>query len=49
LKLDPQEFLAINNAYSFFAQTGGLLLTGPTHTNVMDVRVGLISGGVARP
>lgn len=43
LKLDPQDYLAINNAYPFFAQTGGLLVTGPTHTNVMDVRVGLIA------
>lgn len=42
LKLDPQSFLAINNSYPFFEQTGGLLVTGPTHTNVMDVRVGLI-------
>jgi glycerate-2-kinase len=41
-KLDPQSFLAINNAYPFFERTGGLLVTGPTHTNVMDVRVGLI-------
>ncbi len=44
LGLNPQDFLAINNAYPFFAQTDGLLLTGPTHTNVMDVRVGLIAG-----
>ena len=40
--LDPAEFLAINNAYPFFDRTGGLLKTGPTHTNVMDVRVGLV-------
>jgi glycerate 2-kinase len=44
LELNPHEFLAINNTYPFFAQTGALLLTGPTHTNVMDVRVGLIAG-----
>ncbi len=37
--LNPAEFLAINNSYPFFEQTGGLLLTGPTHTNVMDLRV----------
>lgn len=42
--LDPRSFLAINNAYPFFAATGGLLITGPTHTNVMDVRVGLRAG-----
>ncbi|MDZ4687998.1 MAG: DUF4147 domain-containing protein [Planctomycetaceae bacterium] len=42
LGLHPAPFLAINNAYTFLQQTGGLLLTGPTHTNVMDVRVGLM-------
>ena len=40
--LKPAEFLAINNAYPFFEQTAGLLKTGPTHTNVMDLRVVLI-------
>lgn len=40
--LDPAEFLAINNSYPFFEQTGGLLLTGPTHTNVMDLRVAIV-------
>jgi glycerate-2-kinase len=34
--------MAINNSYAFFDQTGGLLKTGPTHTNVMDVQVVLI-------
>lgn len=46
--LDPQRFLAINNAYPFFAQTGGLLVTGPTHTNVMDLRVGIVAGNSQR-
>ena len=40
--LRPDPFLAVNNAYRFFEQTGGLLKTGPTHTNVMDVGVVLI-------
>lgn len=40
--LTPQPFLSINNSYAFFDQTGGLLKTGPTHTNVMDVQVVLI-------
>jgi glycerate-2-kinase len=40
--LAPGPFLAINNSYAFFDQTGGLLKTGPTHTNVMDVQVVLI-------
>jgi glycerate-2-kinase len=37
--LAPEPFLAINNSYAFFEQTGGLLKTGPTHTNVMDLQV----------
>jgi glycerate 2-kinase len=40
--LDPKKFLAVNNSYPFFEQTGGLFKTGPTHTNVMDLRVLLI-------
>ena len=40
--LNPADFLAINNSYPFFEQTEGLLLTGPTHTNVMDLRVALV-------
>lgn len=39
LGLRPGEFLRRNDAYAFFAQTGGLLQTGPTGTNVCDVRV----------
>jgi glycerate 2-kinase len=40
--LDSRYFLSINNAYEFFDRTGGLLRTGPTHTNTMDVRVVVI-------
>jgi hydroxypyruvate reductase len=40
--LDSAEFLAINDAYHFFEQAGGLIKTGPTHTNVMDLRVALV-------
>jgi len=40
--LNADDFLAINNSYPFFEQAGGLLKTGPTHTNVMDLRVALI-------
>ena len=42
----PAPFLAINDSYTFFDRVGGLLRTGPTHTNVMDVRVALV---VPRP
>jgi glycerate 2-kinase len=41
--LDPAEFLARNDSYSFFDATGDLLKTGLTQTNVMDVRVILIA------
>jgi glycerate 2-kinase len=37
--LDPADFLARNDAYHFFSLLGALLKTGPTHTNVCDVRV----------
>jgi hydroxypyruvate reductase len=39
LRLDPQNNLARNDAYHFFQQTGGLFITGPTQTNVCDLRV----------
>jgi len=37
--LDPRDFLRHNDVYTFFQQVGGLIQTGPTHTNVCDVRV----------
>jgi len=42
--LDPGGFLAANDSYHFFEPLGDLLKTGPTNTNVMDVRLVLISG-----
>ncbi len=33
-----------NDSHPFFRQTGGLIVTGPTGTNVMDVRVLLLAG-----
>src|SRR4051812_3492280 len=42
LGLDAQACLANNDATAFFAATGDLLLTGPTLTNVNDVRVILV-------
>lgn len=41
LDLNPFEYLENNNAYEFFKQVGGLLITGPTQTNVTDIVVGL--------
>jgi len=40
--LDPKAYLENNDSYSFFKNLGDLLITGPTHTNVMDVRILLI-------
>ncbi len=41
--LAPADFLARHDAYHFFEPLGGLLQTGLTHTNVMDLRVILVS------
>lgn len=40
--LDPDAYLADNDATAFFEKTGDLLTTGPTLTNVNDIRVILI-------
>ena len=40
--LDPKVYLENNDAYPFFQRLGDLLMTGPTHTNVMDVRILLV-------
>jgi hydroxypyruvate reductase len=40
--LDPNFYLDNNDAYPFFEKLGDLLITGPTHTNVMDVRIILV-------
>jgi hydroxypyruvate reductase len=37
--LDPADYLARNDAYHFFDPLGALIRTGPTHTNVCDLRV----------
>jgi glycerate 2-kinase len=42
LGLDPGAYLDNNDATTFFAATGDLLLTGPTLTNVNDIRVILV-------
>lgn len=42
LGCDPQHFLARNDAYSFFAALGDLVVTGPTLTNVNDLRAVLL-------
>ena len=42
LALDPADFLRRNDAYHFFEPIGRLIKTGPTHTNVCDLRVGIV-------
>jgi glycerate 2-kinase len=42
LKLDPKAFLDNNDATAFFAATGDLLMSGPTLTNVNDIRAILV-------
>ena len=37
--LDPAKFLAEHDSYHFFEKLNGLIITGPTRTNVMDVRL----------
>ena len=42
LGLGPAKMLAANNSYRFFEPLGDLVKTGPTNTNVMDVRLVLV-------
>lgn len=42
LGMDAKRYLADNDSYPFFQKTGDLLITGPTRTNVMDVRFVLV-------
>lgn len=41
--LSPQAYLENNDSYRFFQEIGGLLKTGPTGTNVMDLRLFLLA------
>ncbi|MEX0675606.1 MAG: MOFRL family protein, partial [Pirellulales bacterium] len=42
LGLEAADYLARNDAYHWFEPVGALIKTGPTHTNVCDVRVVLV-------
>lgn len=44
LGLDPKKFLANNDSYSFFVALGDVIVTGPTGTNVRDLRLLLARG-----
>lgn len=43
--LDAVKHLAENDSYHYLEATGDLLVTGPTNTNVMDVRIILAGAG----
>jgi glycerate 2-kinase len=36
------EFLSNNDSYNFFKRAGGLFITGPTGTNVMDIQIVIV-------
>ncbi|MDM8522697.1 glycerate kinase [Desulfococcaceae bacterium HSG8] len=40
--VEPVQFLSNNDSYHFFEKLGDLLITGPTNTNVMDIRIMLV-------
>ena len=44
-KLDPRAYLVAHDSYSFFEGIGDLICTGPTGTNVNDIRAILIARG----
>lgn len=42
LRIDPYHYLELNNSYHFFEKLSDLIFTGPTRTNVMDLRLLLV-------
>ncbi|MFO7666133.1 MAG: glycerate kinase [Desulfobacterales bacterium] len=42
LGMDPLKYLSDNDSYNFFKRLGDLFITGPTNTNVMDLRIVLV-------
>ena len=43
--LDPEQYLRNNDSYHFFQGLNDLVKTGPTNTNVMDLRILLVGSG----
>jgi glycerate 2-kinase len=41
--LNAEDYLAGNDSYNFFQKAGGLIVTGPTGTNVMDMQIVFLS------
>lgn len=44
LSMNPDHYLRDFDSYHFFKKEGGIIITGPTQTNVMDLMVVLIGG-----
>jgi len=42
---DARRYLDDNDSYHYFQSLGDLVMTGPTNTNVMDVRIVLVGSG----
>lgn len=42
LGFNPEDYLRDNDSYHFFRALGDLLITGPTYTNVMDLRLVMV-------
>lgn len=42
---DARQYLEANDSYHYFQALGDLVMTGPTNTNVMDVRLLLVGSG----
>lgn len=43
LEMNPSDYLANNDSYRFFLKLGDLITTGPTNTNVMDIRIVIVA------
>ncbi len=41
--LNTRAFLSENNSYGYFSPIGGLLMTGPTNTNVCDIHLMIVT------
>jgi len=42
--MEPEDFLMRNDSHTFFCRLGDHIITGPTHTNVMDIMLCLTGG-----
>jgi glycerate-2-kinase len=49
LGLRPKAYIELHDSNAFFTKAGGLLTTGPTGTNVMDLRVVIVDPALVHP